>query len=63
MWRGRVHGAWFWGAVVIAVFGVIALSSGKDDAGSWAISFLTFVGVAYCLFRASQRAPGPPPED
>jgi hypothetical protein len=67
MWRGRVHGAWFAGAVTIAVIGVVALSVGSDgagshDAGSWVIAVVTFVGVAYCLFRASRRNPGPPAE-
>ena len=72
MWRGRIHGAWFAGAVTIAVVGVVALSSrsggvGSDgatsnDAGSWTIAIATFAVVAYCLFRASRRNPGPPSE-
>ncbi len=67
MWRGRVHGLWFAAAVAIAVIGVIALSSGPEgvgshDAGSWVIAVVTFAGVAYCLFRASRRNPGPPSE-
>jgi hypothetical protein len=76
-----VHGAWFWGAVVIAVVGVVALSAsssgscpdaeaGVDDTcvsgwgvpGQWIIMIVTIVGVAYCLFRASRRNPGPPSE-
>lgn len=73
MWRGRVHGLWFAGAVAIAVIGVIALSSMPGGAGSggagsggaeaWIIAIATFGGVAYCLFRASRRAPRPPSED
>ncbi len=68
MWRGRVHGLWFAAAVAIAVIGVVALSSSSDDVGadgvgSWVIAAATFVGVAYCLFRASRRAPRPPSED
>lgn len=73
MWRGRVHGLWFAGAVAIAVIGVVALSSlpegagpdgtRSDGAGSWIIAIATFSGVAYCLFRASRRAPRPPSED
>jgi hypothetical protein len=72
MWRGRVHGAWFAGAVAIAVIGVVALGSraggvGSDgatsnDAGSWVIAIATLAGVAYCLFRASRRVPRPPSE-
>ena len=81
MWRGRVHGMWFAGAVAIAVIGVFALSSslvgscpsglegkaascpsGSHDAGSWIIAAVTLAGVAYCLYRASRRAPKPPDE-
>jgi hypothetical protein len=62
MWRGRVHGLWFAGAVAIAVIGVVALGAGSDGAGSWVIAVVTFLGVAYCLFRASQRSPRPPSE-
>jgi hypothetical protein len=68
MWRGRVHGLWFVGAVAIAVIGVVSLSSlpegaGSDGLGSWVIAIATFAGVAYCLFRASRRVPRPPSED
>jgi drug/metabolite transporter (DMT)-like permease len=67
MWRGRVHGLWFAAAVAIAVIGVVALGSGSggaspNGAGSWIIAIATFAGVAYCLFRASRRNPGPPSE-
>jgi amino acid transporter len=73
MWRGRVHGLWFAGAVAIAVIGVVALSSlpggagsggaRSDGAASWIIAVVTFAGVAYCLYRASRRVPRPPSED
>jgi len=68
MWRGRVHGLWFGGAVAIMVIGVIALSSGPEGAasngpGSWIIAVVTLAGVAYCLYRASRRVPRPPSGD